>query len=352
MGRMPGELLRSTTKTYLDELSSKDDFRDEDGKINPFHKQVGDAFEESEFDLKDFQTVAELVRSSLTALWAEKKIFAYQTLSAALCLSVLYVFLFGLFTSFDPETVKETVNGPTFVFQLFSYDLIVFLVMTYFNAASITVVAIRLRGGNPTFRDGVEAATTKIWPLLIWSVILAFFGILLGLLRVELIGGALIAGTVAFFWSVATYFILPILLFEEEGMVSAMLRSTVFVRWIWRTALSKSSGATVVFIILGVLAAVAVLPVTIILGGSMVAIAILAAALSVLTIVASSLSCVLVASIYGLVRTGEIPDQASIYSLLRKAVQAIEPELNPLPAIGDERPSVKEGENLQRLPRH
>ena len=336
MGRAPVPLAKWTKEVYLNQPKSESIFRDEKGNIDLYSEVVGDAEEWSGLELRNFSSAMELIRTCLRVIRADKEILMYQTISVAICVTVLYLFLFGLFPSFDPETVEETMSEPTFAFQLFPYYFIAFLVLTYFNTATVVVATIRMKGGDHTFRDGIEAATRRLLPIFQWAGVSALMGVLLTLIRSDPIWGVVMTWIVGFTWSVATYFVIPVLLFEEEGPITAARRSFAIVRRIWRETLDGNLGLTIVFISFGMLGLTIVLPVGVLLGGPLTMIISIVIFLSLLGIFAAALNSVLVATLYGIARTGEIPNPASMYALMKSAVEALTEDIRPLPAVVDD----------------
>lgn len=329
-------MVESTKRLYLDQPSPGTENRNDEEDFNPYDERMGDAEKWLEIDLHGLSSELELLRSSMKVIWADKEILLYQTLSAAICVMVLYFYLFELFPSFDPETVERTISGPTFAYQLFPYYIVAFLVMTYFNIASVVVATIRMRGGDHTLRDGIEAATRRLLPVFQWAGVSGLVAVLLTLIRGGVEGGIVFSWILGFAWAVVTYFVVPVLLFEEEGPITAARRSFMIVRRIWSETLDGNLGLTIVLISFGLPGLVAVLPIGLLLGGPVTMVIPIVASLSLLAIFAASLNSVLVATLYGLTRTGEIPKPASMYALVRSAVDALTEDITPHPAIVDE----------------
>src|SRR4030067_635452 len=73
------------------------------------------------------------------------------------------------------------VDANSIVFYLFFglFYFVSFFVTTFFNACVIGAATIRMNGGNPTFSDGIKAATGRLKKIIIWSLFAATVGLIL-----------------------------------------------------------------------------------------------------------------------------------------------------------------------------
>jgi len=310
------------------EMESEDSFRtyrDDEGRIDPFVDEEDDVSEWPDTDLGGFPRGLSLVRICLGIVWKDKEILAYQILSAILCLTLFFLFISALIPSYDSETVNQVVESPEFVVKLFPYYVIAFFVATFFKAATIAVATIRIKGGNPVFADGVEAASRKVLPILGWAIISAVVGVLLVALSRRGRGARVAARVAGAAWSVTTYFSVPVILFEDEGPLSAIERSAHVVRRTWRESLAGNFGMSLVFFGLALIGVFFAFPIAYALGGILFGIVVLIAYVAVLSIFSSAASGVLVASLYRLARTGKAPEELDKYEPLSSAVAAFAP---------------------------
>jgi len=230
-----------------------------------------------------------------------------------------------LIPSYDSETVNRVVESPEFVVKMFPYYVIAFFVATFFKAATIAVATIRMKGGNPVFADGIEAASRKVLPILGWAMLSAVVGVLLAVISRRGRGARVAARVAGAAWSVTTYFSVPVILFEDEGPLSAIERSASIVRRTWRESLAGNFGMSLVFFGLALIGVFLAFPVAYALGGILVGIMVLIAYVAVLSIFSSAASGVLVASLYRLARTGKAPEELDKYEPLSSAVAAFAP---------------------------
>ncbi|HEX8123086.1 MAG TPA: DUF6159 family protein [Solirubrobacteraceae bacterium] len=107
---------------------------------------------------------------------------------------------------------------------------------TYFNVGFLSMVLASRRSDEPTVRDGLRAATHRLPQIVVWSVLSTVVGgALQGLSQLpggDFIGRALgWLGGVA--WSLATFFVVPILAIEGTGALASIRRSASTFRSRW-----------------------------------------------------------------------------------------------------------------------
>lgn len=302
-------------------------YRDDSGRIDPFIEEEDDESEWPDVDLGGFPRGFSLVKICLRIVWKDKEILVYQIISATLCLALLVVFLSLLFPVHDLELIDQELDSPVFILKLFPYYVLAFFIGTFFRAATIAVATIRMEGGNPVFADGLEAASRRIHVLFGWAVVSAIVGVVLAMLQRKGRGGRLAANIANLAWGIATYFAVPVMLFEDEGPLSAIGRSTSIVRRTWRESLAGNFGMGLVFLGLALLGFLA-FPFAYVLGGLVGAVLFIMAYITVLSIFSSAASGVLVASLYRLARTGKAPAEVERYEPLSRTLTKYTPTLS------------------------
>jgi hypothetical protein len=112
------------------------------------------------------------------------------------------------------------------------------VVAIFFQTALVIGANERAEGGQPTTRSCLQRAWTHRRMILGWSLISATIGFVLQLVHNKLgfLGSLLnLFGGLA--WSVATYVVVPVLVSEDVGPVTAIRRSTQVLRKTWGASL-------------------------------------------------------------------------------------------------------------------
>ncbi|MEM0344020.1 MAG: DUF6159 family protein [Thermoplasmata archaeon] len=187
--------------------------------------------------------------------------------------------------------------------------MLAYFIATYFKAATVAVATIRMKGGNPSFIDGLEAATKKIPAILGWAIISAVFGVVIAILsrRGRSASARIAAHSADLAWAVATYFVVPVMLFEDVGPLDAVGRSASVVRRTWRESLAGNFGMSVIFFLIGLSGALISLAIGNVIGGIVWGLIAAILFIAVLSIFSSAASAVLTAALYRLARTGKMP---------------------------------------------
>ena len=126
---------------------------------------------------------------------------------------------------------------------LFLYYFACYTVIIFANSALICAALIRLRGGDPTLRDGFRIASQRSGAILGYALIAATVGTLLHLLDsaarnresnvVVRIIAAILSSLFSIAWSLMTYLVVPVLVVEKVGPIEAIKRSGGLLRRTW-----------------------------------------------------------------------------------------------------------------------
>ncbi len=189
-------------------------------------------------------------------------------------------------------------------------------IASFFTAALMYNAREVFRGRNPTIGDGLRAAWRNKGPLLVWSAIAATVGVILRASESSDNPVARVAASLfSVAWGILTYFIVPVIVFEEVGVTEMFKRSGETFTSTWGETAGSAFGVglvSIVFGIVGVLVAAAVAVLLFqanatvgIVGG---VVAFIAVALLVY-LVSSALTSVARTALYVYATTGERPDE-------------------------------------------
>ena len=173
----------------------------------------------------------ELVKASAGVLRSDKELMLFPLISGAATLVVMATFLIPVFALriFEQGVgVGGVVLG--FLFYFCQYSVIIF-----FNCALVGAAMIRLEGGDPSLRDGFDAARSRLPSILGYAAIAATVGVFLQALKnkdnnfiVRLIGSGLGAA-----WTLATFLVVPVLVSRDIGPIDALKESITLLTRTW-----------------------------------------------------------------------------------------------------------------------
>ncbi len=127
--------------------------------------------------------------------------------------------------------------------QLFLFYVCTYFTVVFFNASLIAAVHLRMTGHDPTLMDGIRGAWARKGELFAWVLLAATVGLILQAMK-ERSGWImrLIVGTIGVAWSLATYFVVPILVIEGKGPVEAIKESAATLKRTWGEQLAGGIG--------------------------------------------------------------------------------------------------------------
>src|SRR5437667_2477346 len=190
----------------------------------------------------------QLTKLSLGVLRKEKGLILLPFLSLLITGAVWILFFITIFFLTAPSDV--------FGFWFFYVGLaivyyVTFFVSIYFNAAVMGTAMIRLNGGDPTISDGLKVANQNLKRIAGWALVSATVGLVLRAIA-ERFGviGRIVAGFAGVAWGIATYLVVPVLIFEEIGPWAAVKRSGSLLRKTWGEAAGGYLTLGAIFVLL------------------------------------------------------------------------------------------------------
>ncbi len=256
----------------------------------------------------------ELVKASWGILRADKELALFPVVSAIVVAIAIAIIAggFALVTGdgareiadrFDESSNRSWTIGD--IVTLFIIYFVTVLIATYFNAALIGATLKRLRGGDPTFRDGLKIASGRLGSIAGYAAIAATVGVVIQLLRSRSNTlGNVGAGVLNVAWGVSTFLVVPVLVAEDIGPADAVRRSGSLLKKTWGEQIAGNFSLGLI----GFLAALAVA----LVGGLLVAgaaatgssiaiggaVTLLIIAIAVIAVIFSALNAIYKAAVY------------------------------------------------------
>jgi hypothetical protein len=182
---------------------------------------------------------AELMRLSWQYLRKDRELLAIPILSA-LAVNATSFSILGLLwaTGRLPGLMMPTPDGhtPTTAYLLgFIVVYATTFVAVFFQVALCSGAMTRLDGGNPSLRSCFAVALARLPQIAMWSLVSASVGMVLRVIseRVGILGRFVAAG-LSLAWAVATLFVVPVIVVEHDGSISAVSRSAALVKARWK----------------------------------------------------------------------------------------------------------------------
>jgi hypothetical protein len=250
-----------------------------------------------------------LVKTSWNILMDDKKLLVFPVISGIVTLMVILTFVLPLL--FAGQFLNVTTIGPVLYYGLlFAFYLVSYFVVIFFNTALITCVNARLNGRDMTAGEGLSNAVRHIGSIFAWALISATVGLILQIIHdkagfIGQIATAIVGGV----WSLVTFFVVPILILEDKGVVDSVKESVALIKKTWGESIVGSGSIMLIFVATGIVGFLLVFA-TLLVGNMIVfgiAMVLFILLVVVLAIVASAMQGIFVTALYTYARTGTVP---------------------------------------------
>ena len=171
-----------------------------------------------------------LVGQSYRILMQDKELMVLPLASGIIMVAVIA----GIALGFGVDTSRIERHGADTYLPLFLVYVVTYTIGIFFQAAVVAGATERMRGGDPTVSSALAAAARRIGPILMWAVVAATVGVAIRAIH-NRVGffGRIVAMFLGAAWSLATFFIVPVLVLEEHSIPDSFRRSVGVFRQTW-----------------------------------------------------------------------------------------------------------------------
>jgi Family of unknown function (DUF6159) len=194
----------------------------------------------------------DLTRESWRALRADPQLLLFPVMSGVVSLTLLTTVVaagllipafghwaLGILQSFGAEDGGDPLQQALGIACLFVVYFVQWFVVIFFNTALVGCALIRFQGGSPSLGDGLGLAMKRLPQILAWTFLTSLVGTILSAIEQKLGWfGQLVMRFIGLTWTVASYFVVPILAAEGTGPVAAIQRSVSLLKQTWGEGLT------------------------------------------------------------------------------------------------------------------
>lgn len=255
-----------------------------------------------------------MMKASARVLRLDKELLVFPLLSgiAAVLVSATFIVPFALIGSGFGALEGAFEDGSYLGYVVgFLYYLALYTVVFFFNTALVGAAMIRLDGGDPTVRDGLDIAFGKVGVILEYAAIAATVGMILRMIE-ERVGalGRFVVGLLGITWTLASYLTVPVLVTRDVGAVEAVKESARVLKDTWGEQVIANAGLGLASFVLFALMTVTAIPLFMLASSINQALIVplivsLAGGYLVLILVTSALNGIYSAALYRYATTGE-----------------------------------------------
>ncbi|SFH99367.1 DUF6159 family protein [Planctomicrobium piriforme] len=274
----------------------------------------------------------EITRESWRVLWHDRKLLIFPILSTLSALALIgMLFSAGylipelgqrVMSFADPDQQHSPLEQAVGILCLFVLYFVGWFIAIFFNTALVGCALTRFSGGTPTVKGGLQLAVKRLPQILGWSLLTAGVGTLLSAVEQKLGWvGIIMIRLIGLTWTVATYFVVPLLAAEGVGPVTAVRQSVQLLKKTWGEGLTGNIAIPLIssgFAILALVFATAGFLAAVFLESLAIAIATgvcLVVSVFLVMVISSAMRQVFLAGLYRYAMTGEVPQGFSEASM-------------------------------------
>jgi hypothetical protein len=250
-----------------------------------------------------------LMKQSYGVLMQDKELMVLPILSGLCLLLILGSFVFGLGLHQEGtiEAIERGEQDVKLMISGFLFYVVTYTAAFFFQAAIVAGASERLAGGDPTLGSALSAAGRRFPAILMWGIIAATVGMILRAIeeRSEMVG-KIVASLIGAAWTLATFFMVPILVMEQKSVGTSFKDSWGLFKKTWGEMVSGNIG-------LGLASFLVMLPIILIAGAlfnagmTIAAIVVGVLGVGLVAMFFSALNGVWMASLYRYATKGDVP---------------------------------------------
>jgi uncharacterized metal-binding protein len=184
----------------------------------------------------------ELTKQCWALLRSNKVLVLFPILSGLASLVIIASFTVPLFLSGDVQQLQSRGGqaAPQTYLILFLFYFCLYLVQIFFSCALMGAANVAFAGGQASLGVGLSLAWSRMGRIMVWAAVAATVGMVLRTIqeRVGLVGKIVVA-LMGAAWTILTYFMAPIIMFEDLGVTDGFQRSTAIIKKTWGEGMGK-----------------------------------------------------------------------------------------------------------------
>ena len=250
-----------------------------------------------------FNRALRITQISLEMTRDEPGYFVIPIIAGLISLLIVGVATAFVYVGHHGNFQNQPVHALDVVVGLLALALVT-VVSVLARATIVYMATARLKGGHATRAMAWRGTISQIHNLIAWAIMSAVVGTLVRAIENQGWIGEIIGSLISIAWSVVTFFVIPVILFEHKGPIDSVKRSAELFRQKWGEQLIGNGAiGLIVLLCVLVLAALgaAVGSVSAAAGGAVFAVGVIGVG-----IVASVVSSIFNAALYNYAVTGQV----------------------------------------------
>lgn len=245
-----------------------------------------------------------IFKTSWKILMKDKELLVLPLVSGTIIVVLCLLFALGMGLFGHEARVSTAMAIPGFLLYVVMYTVSIF-----FQAALVFGANERMSGGDPTIGSSLRGASKHLGKIVLWGLVAGTVGAILRAIedKSEVVG-RIVAGILGFAWSIATVFVVPVIVLEDLTFGASVKRSWGLFKETWgETAIGNIGLGLIAFIatlvVFGVAAGIGML-----FQSPLVGFLIGAVGLTIVMVFTAALQGIYAAGLYRYATTKEAPD--------------------------------------------
>lgn len=180
--------------------------------------------------------------NSFIVLKENKRLIIFPILSGLSLILVLGSFVTAILAAVGWNAAELNTKSRLFDYALvFGFYLLNYFVIVFFNTALMHCTRSYFQGREVSVREGLRFSLSRTGVIFSWAVFAATVGLILRIIQ-ENVGapGKFITGLIGMVWSIATFFVVPVISYENAGPLEAFKRSSQLMKDKWGESLAAT----------------------------------------------------------------------------------------------------------------
>ncbi len=187
----------------------------------------------------------QLMKSCVKILKKDRELILFPIMAAIFVIALLGIIYTTGSINLSADNEEEMSILPVAILIFGANFIIVF-----FNSALISAALERLRGGDPNISSGLSHALKHVHHIFFWSIIVTIMGLIFAAIKANGrnrggVGGIMTQIFASFLeagWAMMTFFVVPIIVSENIGPMSAIKRSSSLFKQTWGNQVAANFG--------------------------------------------------------------------------------------------------------------
>lgn len=184
-----------------------------------------------------------IFKNSFSVLRENKQLVLFPILSGISLLLVMGSFVVGIMAAagWDVDGIDTGDKSTGYYGILFCFYVVNYFIIVFFNMALVHCTHLYFKGKEVSMKEGIRYSFSRIGTILSWALLAATVGTILKLIQ-ENVGflGKIITGLIGTVWNIVTFFVVPVIAYEDVNPFTAVKRSAQLMKDKWGESLAAS----------------------------------------------------------------------------------------------------------------